>query len=87
MDVNALIAAINLLVEQMVHEADDLHEVHLKLREHLDQLKATGMPLPEDLVELERRLTADVEGAAAIGRAVSRNSGAGRRSGDVALGQ
>ena len=63
MEANALIAAINLLVEQMDHEADDLHEVHLKLREHLDQLKATGMPLPDDLVELERRLTADVEGA------------------------
>ena len=64
MDVNAVIAAINLLVEQMVHEVDDLHEVHLKLREHLAQLRATGMPLPEDLVELERRLTADVEGVA-----------------------
>ncbi len=64
MEANALIAAINLLVEQMDHEADDLHEVHLKLREHLDQLRATGMPLPDDLVELERRLTADVEGAA-----------------------
>ncbi len=64
MDVTELIAAINLLVGQMDHETDDLHEVHLKLRESLDQLKATGMPLPEDLVELERRLTADVEGAA-----------------------
>ncbi len=62
MESNALIAAINLLVEQMAHEADDLHEVHLKLREHLDQLKATGMPLPDDLVELERRLAVDVEG-------------------------
>ena len=64
MESNALIAAINLLVEQMDHEPDDLHEVHLKLREHLDQLRATGMRLPDDLVELERRLTADVEGAA-----------------------
>ena len=63
MDATELMAAINLLVEQMDHEADDLHEVHLKLREHLDQLKATGMPLPEDLVELEHRLTTDVEGA------------------------
>ncbi len=63
MESNALIAAINLLVEQMDHEPDDLHEVHLKLREHLDRLRATGMPLPDDLVELERRLTADVEGA------------------------
>jgi len=63
MDATELIAAINLLVGQMDHEADDLHEVHLKLREHLEQLKATGMPLPEDLVELERRLATDVEGA------------------------
>ena len=47
----------------MDHEADDLHEIHLKLREHLDQLKVTGMPLPEDLVELERSLTEQVEGA------------------------
>ena len=64
MDASRLIAAINLLVEQMDHEVDDLHEVHLKLREHLDQLKATGMPLPADLVELDRRLTEDVEGVA-----------------------
>ncbi len=64
MDATRLIAAINLLVEQMDHEVDDLHEVHLKLREHLDQLKATGMPLPDDLVALERRLTENVEGVA-----------------------
>jgi hypothetical protein len=63
MDATELIAAINLLVGQMDHEADDLHEVHFKLRESLDQLKTTGMPLPEDLVELERRLASDVEGA------------------------
>ena len=63
MDATELIAAINLLVEQMDHETDDLHELHLKLREQLDQLKATGMPLPEDLVKLERRLATVVEGA------------------------
>ena len=62
MDAKELIAAINLLVEQMDHEADDLHEVHLKLRQQLDRLKATGMPLPADLVELERSLTINVEG-------------------------
>ena len=63
MDATELLAAINLLLVQMEYEADDLHEVHFKLREHLDQLKATGMPLPEDLVELERSLTEHVEGA------------------------
>ena len=63
MDATELIAAINLLVEPVDHEADDLHEVYLNLRELLDQLKATGMPLPEDLVEPERRIESDVEGA------------------------
>lgn len=64
MDKTELLAAINLLVADMDHEADDLHEVHMKLLEHLRQLKATGMPLPEDLVELERRLAEDIEGVA-----------------------
>jgi hypothetical protein len=46
----------------MEGEPDDLHEVHLRLLEILSEIKATGMPLPDDLVELEKRLTADVEG-------------------------
>lgn len=61
-DRTELIAAINALVAQMEAEADDLHEVHMKLRESLAQFRATGMPLPPDLVELERRLEIDVEG-------------------------
>ena len=62
MDRTDLIAAINTLVAQMESRPDDLHEVHIKLRETLGQLRATGMPLPDDLVELERRLEIDVEG-------------------------
>ena len=61
MDTTELIAAINLLSEQMEHEPDDLHEVHMKLREMLNELKATGMPLPDDLVELEHLLEVNVE--------------------------
>ena len=57
-----LVAAINLLSEQMEHRPDDLHEIHLKLQQLLNELRATGMPLPGDIVELERRLAADVEG-------------------------
>ncbi len=62
MDRTDLIAAINMLVAQMESRPDDLHEVHIKLRETLGQLRATGMPLPDDLVEFERRLEIDVEG-------------------------
>ena len=63
MDREEMIAAINLLSEQMEHEPDDLHEIHMKLHEMLNELKATGMPLPDDLVELDRYLEANIEGA------------------------
>jgi hypothetical protein len=56
METTEMVAAINFLLQQLDHHADDLHEVRFKLRERLSQLKATGMPLPEDLVGLERLL-------------------------------
>lgn len=62
MDTAEILATINLLVGQMDHEPDDLHEVHMKLRELLGQFRATGMPLPDDLVELDRLLEANIEG-------------------------
>ncbi|CCB64110.1 MULTISPECIES: hypothetical protein [unclassified Hyphomicrobium] len=47
---------ISLLLTEMQNEPEDRHEIYLSLREKLNQLKATGMPLPEDLVTLEREL-------------------------------
>ena len=55
-------AAISVLIEEMESEPDDLHEVHLKLQELLRQFRATGMPLPDDLVRLEQQLEETVEG-------------------------
>lgn len=49
---------------EMEEQPEDLHEVHLRLLELLDQLRATGAELPSDLVDLERRLAEDVEGIA-----------------------
>jgi len=57
-----LTAAINVLIDEMESEPDDLHEVHMKLRELLRQFRATGMPLPDDLVRLEKQLESTVEG-------------------------
>lgn len=56
MDLQELMGGINLLVQQLEGEAEDVHEIHFKLRELLNELKATGMPLPPDLVELDARL-------------------------------
>ena len=56
MNLQELMEGINRLVQQMEGEPDDLHEIHFKLRELLNELKATGMPLPADLVELDHQL-------------------------------
>jgi hypothetical protein len=50
---------ISLLFEQMVEQPEDAHELAAQIREMLNEMKATGMPLPEDLVELERKLEED----------------------------
>jgi hypothetical protein len=58
MDMEDVMTGINLLVQQMEGEPDDLHEIHFKLRELLNEIKATGMPLPDDLVALDEQLNA-----------------------------
>ncbi len=52
-------AEISLLVTQMENQPDDKHEVYLQLREKLNEMRVTGMPLPEDLLRLERTLEAE----------------------------
>jgi hypothetical protein len=49
-------AQISLLLEGMVNQPEDEHEIHEQLREKLNELRAMGMPLPADLVALEKRL-------------------------------
>jgi predicted nucleic acid-binding Zn-ribbon protein len=52
-------AQISLLLEEMINQPQDHHEIQEQLREKLSELRAMGMPLPADLVELEKRLDAD----------------------------
>ena len=47
---------IAMLLEQMVNQPEDKHELAEQVHEMLGELKATGMPLPEDLVALEKQL-------------------------------
>jgi hypothetical protein len=64
MDTTEMLAAFNLLAEQLDHKPDDLHEVHLKIKEMINELHVTGMDVPEDLLKFDRELTKRVEGAA-----------------------
>jgi hypothetical protein len=52
-------AELGILMTQMQNEPQDKHELYLQLMEKLNELKAFGMPLPEDLVALEKALEAE----------------------------
>lgn len=52
----AIKAEIALLMEQMVDQPEDRHEIQEQVRTKLNELRALGLPLPADLVELEKRL-------------------------------
>ena len=52
-------AELGLLLTRMQNEPQDRHELYLQLMEKLNELKAYGMPLPQDLVALEKALEAE----------------------------
>jgi hypothetical protein len=52
-------AQIGLLLGDMNEQPEDLHELYLQIHQELNQLRATGMALPQDLVDLEQRLLAE----------------------------
>ena len=52
-------AELGLLVTQMENQPEDRRELYLQLREKLNEIRAMGMPLPDDLVRLERKLEAE----------------------------
>ena len=56
-------AELGLLLTQLENERrpDDRHEIYLVIMRKLNELKAYGMPLPQDLVDLERNLEREFE--------------------------
>ena len=56
-----LTAELSLLVDEIEGDQGDRHEIYLRIREKLGELKAMGMPLPKDFVRLERNLEAEFD--------------------------
>jgi len=50
---------LGLLITRMQNEPEDRHELYLVIRQKLNEMKAYGMPLPDDLVRFEQQLEAD----------------------------
>lgn len=56
-------AELGLLLTRMQNEPEDAHELYLQLMERLNEMKAYGMPLPDDLLQLEAALEAEFAAA------------------------
>lgn len=56
MSFEALKASIALLLEEMVEQPEDLHQVQESLREKLSEMRDLGQPVPQDLLDLELEL-------------------------------
>jgi hypothetical protein len=52
-------AEIAILLGEMVNQPEDNSELQEQIRAKLIELRAQGLPLPADLVELERKLDAE----------------------------
>lgn len=50
---------LSILLTEMQNEPEDAHELYLQIKDKLNELKAFGMPLPEDLVRMEHALEAE----------------------------
>ena len=56
MALQELKAQIGVLLGGLEDQPEDKHELYELIREKLAQMRAMGMPLPDDLVELETEL-------------------------------
>ena len=56
MDRQQLEAALSLFMEQIEEKSDDSHEIYMRLVSLLNQMRALGMSIPDDLAEMEANL-------------------------------
>ena len=47
---------ISLLVSQINNQPEDVHELYELLHQKLNELRSTGQPLPQDLLDHEKRM-------------------------------
>ena len=59
MDFEAVQAEISLLLTQMENQPQDSHELHEVIREKISEMRAYGLPVPQNFLDLEKQLEAD----------------------------
>ena len=52
---------ISMLLTEMETRPTNVWELHESILEKLNELSALGLPLPQDLVDLEKKITGELE--------------------------
>ncbi len=60
MERDELEAELSILLTELEGEPEDVHEIYLRLRQLIASMRAFGMEIPADLVELESRLDGEL---------------------------
>jgi hypothetical protein len=55
---------VSMLLDSIANQPEDMHEMQESLREKLAEMQALGLPLPEDLVDLEKYLESSLDKSA-----------------------
>lgn len=58
---------IAMLLSEMENRPNDKWELHETILEKLNELRALGLPLPQDLVDLEEKLSGEMKQAGKTG--------------------
>lgn len=59
-------AQIAMIMDEIAAQPEDAHALQERLRETLAEMRALGLPLPDDLVAAEMALEEELEDAAAL---------------------
>ena len=70
----SLIEKINLFLSDVENEPEDAHEMLEQLHLELNQMRATGQPIPDDLARLEKQLEEEFTERSETGDASERSS-------------
>ncbi len=52
----ALKVRLLMMLDEATHQPEDLHELQEELREKIAEFTAQGLPVPEDIADLEKML-------------------------------
>jgi hypothetical protein len=56
MRIDEIEAEVSLLINQMTGQPHDRHEIYLQLKQKMSELRAFGMPIPQDFIDFEKAL-------------------------------